>query len=826
MATSYTVKKGDTLWGIATTYASDIAGSTVNDRINTLVSLNNIANKDLIYVGQVLKLSGTADPVSTNTTSMATISAFGFQSNSDNTVFAIWTWDKDNTDNYKVRWYYATGDGIWFIGSDTSVELKQSTYNIPSNATKVKFYVKPISKTYTSNNKEVSYWTANWSTEKIYNVSDNPPSVPSTPTVTIEQHKLTARLDNQDLNATGIEFQIVKDDKTVYKTGKATISTNSASYSCSVASGSQYKVRARSYRGDQYSNWSDYSSNVSPVPAAPSDITACRATSETSVYIEWNASVGADSYEIEYTTKKEYFEGSDKVTSIGSITSTQYEKTGLETGQTYYFRIRAVKDGVGESEWTDIKMVTIGSKPAAPTTWSSTTTAVVGEDLNLYWVHNSEDESSQTYAELELTIDGVKETHTIENSEDEDKKDKTSVYSINTGVYSEGTKILWRVRTAGVTLSYGDWSIQRTVDIYASPTLTLRVTDSDGNAINTLTSFPIYISALAGPKTQEPIGYHLTVTSNDSYETIDQIGNTNQVNSGEIIYSKHFDTENQLVVMLSAGEIDLENNVNYTVTCVVSMNSGLTGLDTSEFKVAWTDVEYEPNASIVYDKETYVTHIRPYCEDVNGNPIDDISLSVYRREYDGGFTELATGIPNGNNTFITDPHPALDFARYRIVAITNSTGAVGYCDIPAFPIGEPGIIIQWDEEWSNYDSDSEDALVNPPWSGSLLKLPYNVDVTDSTNISSTLVEYIGRKYPVSYYGTQLGATSIWNTEIPCEDKETLYGIRRLANWLGDVYVREQSGSGYWANITISYGQKHDGLTISVQLSVTRVEGGA
>jgi len=779
----------------------------------------------LIYVGQVLKLSGTADSVKPNTSSMATVTAFGFQSNSDNTLFAIWTWDKSNTNNYQVRWYYATGDGYWFIGTDSTVDLKQATYNIPSNATKVKFFVKPISKTYTSNNKEVSYWTANWSTEKIYNVSDNPPKEPSTPSLDVEGNTLTVRVDNQDLNAEGIQFQIVKNDSTVYKTGKAKLITSSAVYSCTLASGSEYKVRARSYRGDQYSGWSDYSSNVKPVPAKPANITSLKATSETSIRIEWSEAVGAETYEIEYTTKQEYFDGSDQVTSQSGIKTTYYEKTGLETGQKYYFRVRAV-NSEGESAWTAVKMVTIGDEPAAPTTWSSTTTAITGEALNLYWVHNASDSSSQTYAELELTIDGVKETYTIKNSEDEDEKDKTSVYSIDTSKYSEGSKILWRVRTAGVTLAYGDWSIQRTVDIYARPTLTLRVTDADGTELSTLTSFPIYISGLAGPSTQEPIGYHLTVVANEAYETVDQIGNTNQINAGEVIYSKHFDTTDQLVVELSAGEIDLENNISYTINCVVSMNSGLTATDSSDFKVAWTDVEYEPNASIVYDKDIYVTHIRPYCEDNDGNPIEGMTLSVYRREFDGAFTELAKGLPNGNNTFVTDPHPALDFARYRIVAIDDATGAVSYCDIPAVAIGETAIIIQWDEDWSNFDSDSEDALVSPPWSGSLLRLPYNVDVSESTNQDTELVEYIGRKYPVAYYGTQLGYAATWNAVIPYNDEETLYGLRRLANWMGDVYIREPSGTGYWANVGVSFSQKHLDLTIPVQLSITRVEGGA
>ena len=175
---------------------------------------------------------------------------------------------------------------------------------------------------------------------------------------------------------------------------------------------------------------------------------------------------------------------------------------------------------------------------------------------------------------------------------------------------------------------------------------------------------------------------------------------------------------------------------------------------------------------------------------------------------------------------ITDPHPALDYARYRVVATTTSTGTVSYYDLPGFPVGCNSVIIQWDDDWSDFDVSEDDLPTEPTWTGSMLKLPYNIDVSDSNSIDVSLVEYIGRKHPVSYYGSQLGVTSTWNVEIPKYDKETLYAIRRLAIWTGDVYVREPSGSGYWANISVSYSQKHLDLTIPISFNVTRVEGGA
>lgn len=891
MADTYVVKKGDTLSRIALKYLGSAS------KYKQLAAINHIPNPNRIYVGQVIRLtsSGSGGGSSSTSTSAnvnkATIVQFGIQSDSDRTLFATWSWSKGNTASYAVLWLYDTGDGVWFVGSDSSISVnendpsisRQSTYSIPTNANRVKFKVKPISKTYTKNNKETSYWTADWSTEKIYNASDIPPSTPPVPTVSIDDYKLTATLSNLDVNADQIQFKVVQDDTTVFKTSDATIKkeTGTATYSCYVTAGSTYKVACRSVRGNLYSNWSAYSSELKTIPSVPAGLTECKAKSETSVYLAWDTVNTATSYDIEYTTKIDYFDGSNQTSTETGIKFTHYELTGLESGEEYFFRIRATNEQ-GSSAWSGITSVAIGKSPAAPTTWSSTTTAITGEPLNLYWVHNSEDGSSQTYAELELIIGATSEVQTIKNTEDEDEKDKTSVYAIDTSKYSEGTKIQWRVRTAGVTLTYGDWSVQRTIDIYAPPTLSSSIVDSGGNLLEEITSFPFYVSALAGPKTQAPIGYHISVVANEGYESVDDIGNIKMVSAGEVIYSKYFDITSALLVEFSANNINLENNIEYTVTCSVTMNSGLSVDSTNTFTVSWTDVEYIPNAEISIDTDTFTSYIRPYCENYKiinyqvtnasgvytktttkidyvwgelisntytetgekvysgvtdtgdevyyceveeSTLVEGVLLSVYRREFDGGFTELLTKISNTNNTTITDPHPALDYARYRIVAVTVSTGAISYYDVPGYPVGGKAVIIQWDEAWSSFDSSNPDAFQENPWSGSFLKLPYNIDVSDSHSSDVSMIEYIGRSHPVTYYGTQIGEKSTWNVVIDKNDEETLYGLRRLAKWMGDVYVREPSGSGYWANVTVSFSQKHLDPSIPVTLEIVRVEGG-
>lgn len=823
MAT-YTVKKGDTLWGIAQKY---------NTTVSKLASINDISNPDYIVIGQEIHVSGSGSTKKKTAANMPVVKVFGIQSNTERTFYATWDWNKTHTKNYETMWYYDTGDGVWFVGSDSTTEYKQSIYTPPSNAIKVKFQVKAISETYTKDNKEVNYWTSSWSTEKTYTLPEVL-KVPPAPTVKIENYKLTATLDNLDviendplnLKNHKIEFYITQDNKTKFKSATVAIVDNYVSYSCNITAGSVYKVRCRTVRGNLYSEWSDYSSNVETAPRASEGILAIKALSATEVQLDWENVPNSKTYEIEYTTEKRYFNSSDQTTTktVDATVAGHAEITGLETGHTYFFRVRACNDA-GKSGWTEIKSITIGKKPTAPTTWSSATTVVVGDPLNLYWIHNAEDGSSQTYAQLELSINGATTTKEIKNSTDEDEKDKTSVYSINTSSYTEGTVIKWRVRTKGILNEYSDWSTQRTIDVYAPPTLVLEVNDVKGNPIETLSHFPLYIQGTAGPNTQRPIGYYVSVIANDSYEAIDQLGVSRIISAGDAVYSKNFNIDEELILELSAGNVDFENNISYTVNCTVSMNSGLTAEASYDFVVGWTDEIYEPNASVGYDPDTFTTIISPYCKDEYERLVEDVLLSVYRIEYDGSFTEIATDINNKDGTYVTDPHPTLNYARYRIVAISQTTGAVSYFDMPGHYIGEKAIIIQWAEEWREFNVDGNDPLEEKVWSGSLLRLPYNIDITDSNRPDVSFIEYIGREDPVSYYGTHLRITSTWNTEIPSYDEETIYALRRLARWMGNVYVREPSGMGYWANVQVSFNTNHNQVTIPVTLSITKVEGG-
>ena len=759
------------------------------------------------------------------------------QTGSENTYIASWEFDPVmrlpegdvySLDHYVAWWQYDTGDGIWFDGGSKNVTETWDTYNPPSNTNHIRIIVTPVALTHVVNDVEVAYWNGEFKIQEVW-LDGAFPKTPSVPTVEIDKYTLTASVENiSDERTDQIKFEVYNDTDYVYW-GVANVIAGRAEWKCTVAAGAKYRVRCVAINlvgtFQVYGSYTDFSSAVTTIPLPPEKLTNFKAISRTSIHLTWTPSIGAKTYDIQYSTKLENMLTSS-ATEVTGIDTTTYTLTGLESGNSYYFAVRAVNEQ-GESEWraTSSWVVALGYAPSAPSTWSSTTTATVGDELTLYWVHNSKDGSSQTYAEIELTINGNTTTIHQKNFEKEDEKDKTSFYKIDTSSYTEGTVIKWRVRTAGVAGGYGDWSIERKVDIYAPATVAMSVKDSDNNPVIKLTKLPFYISASGGPATQTPVSYYISVTANVGYETTDQIGNVKMVSMNEKVYERFFDTSEALKVEISAQDIDLKNGVSYTVSCMVSMNSGLTATATQIISVNWEDVIYQPNAEIGLDTHYYCTYVRPYAHDRQGNLPENVLLSIYRHNSDGTYLKLADGIQNGTNTYVTDPHPALDYARYRIIATDTNTGAISYYDPPGYPVNCKAIVIQWNETWSNVDTNNPTPLIFPILCGSQLILPYNIDVSESNSPDVSLVEYIGRSHSVAYYGTQIGTTSTWNVDIAKDDSETLYQLRRLQNWMGDVYAREPSGTGYWANIKVSFGQTHCEVTIPVTIELTRVEGG-
>lgn len=859
------VVSGDCLWNIA----SSVYGNGY--RWPEIASANGLATSGnpIIYPGQLFVIPGVTGgapaPAPAPTppdppayTQTPNIIWFALRAGTSRNMEAVW---EQSHNKFQVRWEIWDLNGHLWLESEetvtTSDRQKASEHSFQDSNDR--FVCRLSIRAIDDNNNPLSPWAY-----KEYNFRNNPPQLPPDPEFSIDnKNKATITFNNiaEDINADSIEIAIYQDDTIKYKTAKVAIDTeiHYARYIETVDPGHEYKVRARAVRGNIYGGWTNFTSNDKSLPVAPSEITTLRPQKISEqqsvtygILAEWPEVETAKQYEIQWTTNLEYFDTPSSEVHSQTTEEGQGSRillTDIELGHQYFFRVRSINEKGNSVDWSAINSVTLGVKPSAPTTWSNVVSAILGEDLNLYWRHNSTDGSLETFARLHLTVidskhpelEPMEYTKVIENTKPDEEKDQNSVYTINTndpewsGLLSEGFIIKWKVQTSGVIGEYSDWSIEREVNVYTQPTLELDITNKDDVPIDEINSFPFYLNILAKPSTQKPISYYIEVIANEGYTTVDNVGETKKINPGDKVYQRYYDPERnawRFLVEMTPGNIDLQSGINYTVNITVAMDSGLNAVVSKDFYVSLGETGYSPYSDVIINKETLTASIHPYCmenyEDegeIKQRLAENCKLSVYRREYDGTFTEIATDVENAENTYVVDPHPSLDYARYRIVAISSETGTISYCDVKAIKVGEPSIVIQWSEKWSKFDYNPDEDNLEVPWAGSMLKLPYNVDISENKNIDVSLIEYVGRKHPVSYYGTQIGETASWNTEIPVDDKETLYSLRRLSRWTDNVYVREPSGTGYWANITVSLNIKHLAVTVPVSFSVKRVEGG-
>ena len=460
---------------------------------------------------------------------------------------------------------------------------------------------------------------------------------------------------------------------------------------------------------------------------------------------------------------------------------------------------------------------------------------------------------------LELTIDDEKVEYWIGEEATEEayisvekydyEKNTTRVCKLKTDMLSIGYDVKWRVKTAGAAVDeygdpiYGEWSIERTINVYSKPTLNMRICglgDDDlpyagiiynGVNVQEMTTFPLDITLETDSgANQNPISYTVNVFPmvNEPYQTVDVVGNILNVDSNTKLYSDYLMSNEDIEwFSILPNDTNLYNGNMYQVVGSVTMSSGITVSVTKYFRVNWTEDFYTPGAQIGIDFSTLSAVINPYVDLEDNQRDSDVRFSVFRREYDGKYTEIESNI-RGGNTWVIDPHPALNYARYRVVARSIKNGSMSFYDTEPITVGEHAVVIQWDEPWQSYEGSAsavDTAYLETPQNTSMLKLYYNITKSFSNSVDVSLVNYIGREHPVSYYGTHKDEKMSWGVEIPKTDKETLYAIRRLSVWSGDVYVREPSGVGYWANIKVSYNESYNSLVIPISFDITRVEGG-
>lgn len=773
--------------------------------------------------------------------------AVGQQGSTGTTVYATWTAfssaKQKNIEGISVTWQYqvlnSAGKAVWLKGSTETISkgsAKSGTYSAPSESLAVQVSVKPV---LTKKGKKKA--TAK-SESASRSFAGNAPAKPSTPSASIDGYTLTLRIQSSDQYAKKAVFYMYRDSEASPYWSSSAIALSGAGVAqqiVTLAPNHRYYARVRLYNNSAGSELSDaVAISEIVIPAQVINVVATP-LSQTQIQLSWSSTNGAAStngYEIEYATDPNYFGGSNANT-ISASNTTAY--INVETGHTWYFRVRAKNASGITGAWSDPPAsAAAASKPNPPTTWTLSSTAFVDSTVTLYWTHNSADGSKPTKSEVEWSLnDGQSHSIIVTHDLGPDDHDYTFNYELSLASlsFNDGDILKWRIRTQGVeAMGWSDYSVLREIRIYSPASLSVYVE-------NKVDAYPINFDITVTPATQSIVSFYLAISARDSYDDNDYMGEFQHVVAGQKVFSKNYSSlDNVDTISLTPSDINLMSGQTYDVEAIVATSAGLTAETTTEFTLDITEPDYYLDIGITIDPDSLSAALIPGCysdvnEDEEGddvydieNIVDSVVLSVYRINFDGSFTPIEINIPNDGMTVISDPHPALDNGKYRLVALDNATGAMFFDDIVSEDLEVKGLVLQWDAKYANYlvrgiVDEIDEAAIGNMAGGTTLRLPYNVKKNESSELDVELVDYIGREHPVSYYGTQKGQKSSYSTDVPKDDVDTLDLVRRLQTWPGDVYLRAQDGLGYWAKVEVSFDRDYDSLLMPVSIDAVRVD---
>jgi hypothetical protein len=244
-------------------------------------------------------------------------------------------------------------------------------------------------------------------------------------------------------------------------------------------------------------------------PAAPtlsSPVNGATGISTTPT-LNWNASTGATSYQLQVSTNASF---SSTVVNQSGITGTSYGVTGLTNGTTYYWRVNATNAGGTSAYSTSWSFTTSGggggNPPAAPTLASPSNGATgISASPTLSWNASS----GATSYQLQVSSDFSFSTTDV---------DQSGITGTSYGItgLAEGATYYWRMNAtnAAGTSSYSDiWSFTTTIMALAPAAAPALESPEDG--ATSVSADPTLSWDPAG----SAISYQLQVSTTASFKT-------------------------------------------------------------------------------------------------------------------------------------------------------------------------------------------------------------------------------------------------------------------------------------------------------------------
>jgi uncharacterized protein YjdB len=325
-----------------------------------------------------------------------------------------------------------------------------------------------------------------------------------------------------------------------------------------------YKVRANKTSGTTrvYGSFS-YKVSAKPVPSVPTSVKAV-SSSYNSINVSWGAVTGASGYEVYRATSS-----TGTYTLVSRTTARNYNNTGLTTGRTYYYKVRAYRT-VGTTRIYGSYSSKVSAKPVPSVPTSVKAASFSYNSVKISWNAVTGASGYEVYRAASSTG-----TYTFITR-------GTATSYNNTGL-TTGTSYYYKVRayrTVGTTRIYGGYSsIVSSKPIPSTPT-SVKAVSSSYNSID------VSWSAVTGASGYE---VYRAAAAAGTYTLVSSSTATNFTNKGLLAATTYY---YKVRAYRTMGSVKVYSNYSSAVsgtTAAVNVTSISLDKTTSDLLVGETD---------------------------------------------------------------------------------------------------------------------------------------------------------------------------------------------------------------------------------------------
>lgn len=555
------------------------------------------------------------------------------------------------------------------------------------------------------------------------------------------------------------------------------------------------------------------------VPVAPQQVSVHRVEGKPdTVRVSWDWPWSeAGSAEIAWSDHDDAWESTDEpeTYTVSNLHASHWNISGLETGRTWYIRVRLIKGSIDNSEdvtygpWSDINQGTIdlSSAPNKPTLILSDSVIPGDGVTTASWVYTTTDSTYQAYGEVAIVV-GEEYTPIAHALTEQHVTIDAAQVGLEVGnVYN----LSCRVRSASGRVS--EWSDTVSVAIAEPLVCEIAETSLEPDVVEDTIALKEMPFSLTVTGAGEGGLTSVTIERSEDYALDRPDEDKFQGHKGEVVLqtSPPIVGEGQIVFQVEDLLGSLDDGASYLIRAIVQDGLGQRAEATLGFEVHWRDQAVEPSAEITLDQEELIAFIKPLA--TQGMLPTDVA-DIYRLSADK--PKLIVRGATFGETYV-DPFPALgDMGGHRIVTRTKN-----------------GDYITEDNRLAMVDSpelgvnplDNEELLNIIDFDGRQILFYWDSNYSNTWTKDFQRTRYLGGSDQGDWNEGIERTGNLTSRAITVLDQEMVKDVRRLAEYSGLCHVRTADGSSYSADVQVSddYVDDDQGMVVNYSLSITRVD---